>query len=173
MYRSYKSEIPKDKQVIRVRTATLLKDIFVILFGIVSLTLLSTGIIRLTEGFLDQVHVSQFLIGVLLFGVGTNLPEIIVAVRAWQKSMKDLTLSNLAGSAMADPLVIGIVSFIQPYHLQVNTAYYIFMAFNAVLFILVGIFYKTGKVLSRKEGIILLTLYAVFVYVEITFGLKF
>ncbi|MBI4599640.1 sodium:calcium antiporter [Candidatus Uhrbacteria bacterium] len=172
VYRSYKNDITKDKQIVKIRTATILKDIFIIFFGIVSLALLSTGIIRLTEGFLLEVHVSQFLIGVLLFSVGTNLPEIIVAFRAWQKSMKELTLSNLAGSALADPLVIGIMSFIQPYHLQVNAVYYIFMAFNALLFILVGIFYKTGKVLSRKEGIALLAMYGIFLSAELAFGLK-
>ncbi len=172
VYRSYKTDIPKEAQVVRVRPATLLKDIFIILFGIASLTLISTGIIRLTEGFLAEVHVSQFLIGVLLFGVGTNLPEIIVAFRAWQKSMKDLTLSNLSGSALADPMVIGIISFIEPYRLHVNGSFFIFMAFNALLFILVGIFYKTGKVLSRGEGAVLLAMYVLFIYVEMTFGLK-
>ena len=33
VYRSYKSDIPKEKQTVKVRTATLLKDIFIILFG--------------------------------------------------------------------------------------------------------------------------------------------
>ncbi|MEK7123190.1 MAG: hypothetical protein AAB855_05050, partial [Patescibacteria group bacterium] len=172
VYRSYKIDIPKEKQTVKVRTATLLKDIFIILFGLVTLTLISAGIVRLTEGFLQQVHVSQFLIGVLLFSVGTNLPEIIVAFRAWQKHIKELTLSNLAGSALADPLVIGIIAFIKPYHLDVNGSFIIVMAFNLLLFILVGIFYKTGKVLSRAEGIVLVGLYALFLYIEITLGLN-
>lgn len=172
VYRSYKTAIPKDTQVIKVRTVTILKDLFVILFGLIALALLSTGIVRLTEGFLREVHASQFLIGVLLFSVGTNLPEIIVAFRAWQKKMKDLTLSNLAGSALADPMVIGVLSFIEPYRLHVNGSFYIFMAFNALLFVLLGIFYKTGKVFSRGEGVVLLAVYIVFLYVELTFGLN-
>lgn len=172
IYRSFKGDIPKERQIVSVRPIEVMKDIFVILFGIVALALLSSGIVRLTEGFLSEVHVPQFLIGILLFSVGTNLPEIMVAFRSWRKSVKDLALSNISGSAMTDPLLIGIFSFIEPYRLSINGSYYIFMAFNIFIFILVGIFYKTGKVLSRREGFALLGLYFVFLYAEITIGLK-
>jgi len=173
VYRSYQTKATQQAHTVAVRPATVLKDIFIIVLGLVAVTLISSGIVRLTEGFLNEVHISQFLIGILLFSVGTNLPEIIVAFRAWRKSMKELTFSHLSGSAMTDPLLIGIFSFIRPFHLQVNTSFFIFFCFNALLFILVGIFYKTGKVLSRSEGIVLLGLYCLFLYVEIAFGLKF
>lgn len=173
LYQVYKEEMPTEKRDIAFRTLPLLKDIFVIMLGLVAVTLLSNTIVRITEGMLLEANVSRFLIGVLLFSVGTNLPEIIVAFRAWHAHMKELTLSHLSGSAMTDPLLIGIFSFIQPYTIQVTGSYLLFFFFNLLLFVLVGIFYKTGKVLSRAEGIVLLGLYLLFLYVEITFGLKF
>lgn len=173
LYRIYKTEMPTERRDAKFRVPELLKDIFIIIVGLIAVTLLSNTIVRITEGLLVEANVSRFLIGVLLFSVGTNLPEIIVSFRAWRGHMKELTLAHLSGSAMTDPLLIGIFSFIQPYTITVNGSYLLFFSFNFVLFALVGIFYKTGKVLSRNEGIILLGLYVVFLTVEITYGLKF
>lgn len=173
LYRVYNKEVPTEKRDVAFRAPQLFKDIFIILLGLIVVTFLSNTIVRITEGLLLEANISRFLIGVLLFSVGTNLPEIIVAFRAWHAHMKELTLAHLSGSAMTDPLLIGIFSFIQPYTIQVTGSYLLFFFFNALLFVLVGIFYKTGKVLSRAEGIVLLGLYLLFLYVEITFGLKF
>ncbi|MBI4252585.1 sodium:calcium antiporter [Candidatus Uhrbacteria bacterium] len=173
LYRAYHKEVSTEKRDVEFRLPQIFNDMLIILVGLIAVTLISNVIVRITEGLLVEAHVSQFFIGVLLFSVGTNLPEIIVAFRAWQKHMKELTLAHLSGSAMTDPLLIGIFSFIQPYTIEVNGSYMLFFFFNFVLFVLVGIFYKTGKVLSRTEGIVLLGIYLLFLYVEITFGLKF
>ena len=173
LYRVYQGELPHgvhDRAVLPPRVA---RDIFTIILGLVVITLLSNGIVQITEGLLVEAHVSQFLTGVLLFSIGTNLPEIIVAFRAWRGHMKELTLAHLSGSAMTDPLLIGIFSFIQPYTIHVNGAYWVFFFYNLVLFVLVGIFYKTGRALSRNEGIVLLGLYLLFLFAEIRFGLTF
>lgn len=172
LYRVFHDEVPTERRDVKFRLPEILKDIFIIFLGLIAVTLISGVIVQITEGLLVEAAVSQFLIGVLLFSVGTNLPEIILSFRAWRGHMKELTLAHLSGSAMTDPLLIGIFSFIQPYTIAVNGSYMVFFFFNLLLFVFVGIFYKTGKVLSRAEGIVLVGLYALFLYIEITFGLK-
>src|SRR3989344_5437375 len=85
-----------------------------VLFGVAIVLIVSNFIVKLTSTALSQTQVSGFVVGLLLFSLGTNLPEIIVTIRSWKRGAKTLSLSNILGSAMANIMLLGTFTFFKP-----------------------------------------------------------
>lgn len=147
----------------------LLKNILLVILGLVLVVIISNIIIRFTEALLEYWAVPAFLVGLILFSFGTNLPEIIVTIRSWRRHIKDLSLSNLLGSGMANILILGFLIFLKPVFLQINLIYYSLMFFMVILLLLVVIFYRTGRRLTQKEGMVVLTIYFLFLATQLAF----
>ena len=167
LYRKHEHASSGNHEVTIHNTGLFFRDCFAIILASITLILLSSVIIRLTEFVLHTLHIQGFVVGLLTFSIGTNLPEIIVTLRAWKRGLRELSMSNLTGSAVLNPLIIGIFGFMQPYHIEVNGMYFNLMFFMALLLLAVGIFYRSGKEFSRKEGFMLLLIYLAFVGSEI------
>lgn len=151
------------------RNGRVLKNLFFVLFGLIVVVTLSNLIIRCTTILLTNFKIPGFLVGLILFSIGTNLPEIIVTIKSWLKNIKELSISNLIGSAMANILIIGIFSSIKIFSIEINLDYYILMFFLALILFCLLIFYKSKNELSRNEGIVLLLIYLLFLAGQIGF----
>lgn len=147
----------------------LIKHVFLFLLGIVLVLVVANFTISLTASVLAKLPLSKFVIGIIIFAIGTNFPEIIVAIRAWKNRVSELSFSNLLGSGMANMLLIGIFSVMKPFHLVIDSSYYILVVGMVVLLILVFYFYKTDKALKRKEGVLLILVYLLFIALQIIF----
>ncbi len=141
------------------------KFIFVIL-GLILLLVISNFIIKLSILLLEGLNISIFLVGLVVFSLGTNLPELIVTVRSYKRNMEELSISNLVGSAMANVMIVGVFSFIKPIYVAVNISYYTLMFFIAILFLSFLYFYRTNKLLSRNEGYALVAVYFMFLIAQ-------
>jgi cation:H+ antiporter len=157
---------------IEVAEKKALKSLFLIILGIVAIIVLSDVIMRATQIILAQLAIPTFILGLLIFAVGTNLPEITLALKSWQRKVKELSMSNLLGSAMANMLVLGLFACFREIAVELNFSFYVFIGLLGLLFGLLVYFYKTNKELSRKEGMVLLSIYALFVVLEIIFWLS-
>jgi len=149
---------------------SLAKQIIFTIIGIVSLLFISNLIIRLTETILESYNVSPLFIGLLLFSLGTNLPEIAVAFRSIKKHVPELPLASIFGSAIANPLIIGILSIINPIPIERTGAYAILTVSTGVLLIFIFRSYKTGGEFSKKEGGTLIFLYGAIILLQIIFS---
>jgi len=147
----------------------LAKHVFLFLFGLVLVLLIANFTVHLTAELLSKLQMSQFVIGIVIFGIGTNFPEIIIAVRAWRNHINELSLSNLLGSGMANMLLVGVFSVMRPFHVAIDNSYYILVAGMALLLALVFIFYRSEKALKRNEGLVLIFVYFLFVAMQIIF----
>jgi len=136
-----------------------LKQIIFSLIGITSLLIISNLIIRLTETLLESYNISPFFIGLILFSLGTNLPEIAVSFRAIRKHVSELSLASIFGSVIANPLIIGILSIIEPVPIQQTGSYIALTISTTLLLFFVFRFYETGKKFSKKEGALLVLIY--------------
>lgn len=136
---------------------------FLITLGIAGLIISSNLIVKTTLYLLKSYNISAFIIGLLVYSVGTNLPELIVAIRSFKRKMEELSFSNLIGSAMGNSLIIGALSLSKTIQVEVNSSYIFLTVFNFIFFIIFFIFYKTDQLLIRKEGIFLLLMYLTFV----------
>jgi cation:H+ antiporter len=146
-----------------VNRRELSRHLFSIIIGMVGLIISSQLIIKTTLFLFQDYNVSAFIVGLLFYAIGTNLPELIITIRSFKRNVSELSLSNLMGSAMGNVLMLGILSFARAIDIQINTSYIFLAVFTLILFILLAIFYKTNRLLSRREGLVLLLLYLFFV----------
>ena len=86
----------------------------------------------------ESVGVSQLVIGVVVVGIGTSLPELITSVIAIAKKQTDIGIGNIVWSNIYNILLIlGVASTIVgiPISDDAFSNYYIMIAFSLVLFI--------------------------------------
>jgi cation:H+ antiporter len=138
-----------------------------ILGSLIVILLTSNLIVRFTLELLTVIQVPPFLIGLLVFAIGTNIPEIAVAFRAWRNNAQAVSLSNLLGSALANVLILGVLSFLTPVTVSVGLAFYAMTVLTALMLLMFGLMYRSGNKLTRREGFILLGMYALFVLSQV------
>ncbi|MDI3496548.1 MAG: cation:H+ antiporter [Patescibacteria group bacterium] len=143
------------------------KSLALSLGGIILVVVISHFIVKLTVGMLDKINISQLLLGVILFSIGTNLPEIMIAFTSWRRKTSELSLSHLISSAFTNILVLGSLAILKPINFTVGPVYYGLVFFVTLIIILFIIFSHTDKSLSRKEGVVLIGVYLLFVITNI------
>ena len=117
--------------------------------------------------FAEALQVPASLIGLLVLSLGTNVPEIVVAVRGILRGRGDIALGDYLGSAVMNTLVFGVlVLFAGP--LTVPSSEF---GVATVLFIFgvtaLWIFARSKLTLSRSEGAILLLFYLAFLVIQV------
>jgi cation:H+ antiporter len=115
--------------------------------------------------------VSERIIAVTVVSVGTSIPELAASVIAVLKKEKAISLGNLIGSNIFNLLaVLGITSLITPIKVldQGLLTNDIFWMLGTSFLILPLVFLPKMLKLGWREGVILLVVYALFVYFTIT-----
>ena len=116
-----------------------------------------------------HLGVSDLVIASTIVAVGTSIPELATSVIAAVKKKGGLALGNVVGSNVFNTfLILGGCSVISPLQLSgINHSHFIFLLVSTLVLVL---FSATRKRISRAEGILLLALYALYVYSTITVG---
>jgi cation:H+ antiporter len=115
------------------------------------------------------LHISPFVISVLLVSVGTNIPELSIAIRSLLKKKKEIALGNFLGSAALNTLEIGSLTLLGRRDVPAEGSNFSIAAFAIGLFLFI-LFMKSKNDISRKEGSILLIIYFLFTLFEIYTG---
>jgi cation:H+ antiporter len=145
-----------------------LKNLALLIFSIALLLLSGQGIVKSAVFFSDYFHFSLALIGILVVGLGTALPELSFTLQAARKSQDWMIIGNVMGSViMTATLVLGTVSLICPIKIADFSPFAIGRIFLVIAAIFFLIFIRTGHKITRKEAIFLLSIYITFVLVEI------
>ncbi len=122
-------------------------------------------------GLAKAYGVSERIIGVTIVSVGTSIPELAASIIAVIKKEKAISLGNLLGSNIFNLLaVLGITSIITPIKV-VDTGLItndIFWMLGISFLVLPLVFIPKGLRLGWRDGIILLTLYIMFVYLTLS-----
>jgi cation:H+ antiporter len=147
------------------------KSIVLAIVGIIGVLISSHWIVGITLDLLNYIQVSQLVIGLVVFSIGTNLPEISIAITSWRKKLSEISLSHLLSSSFTNVLVLGVLALLRPIIFDTNSAFWIVAIFLGVILTLFAYFYHSGKKMDRREGIILLAVYVIFIVVNICFGL--
>jgi cation:H+ antiporter len=142
------------------------KSIFYVLFSGLLLWLGSETLIKSAISVAKKYEISERVISVTMVAIGTSIPELAASVVASIKKQNDLSIGNLIGSNIFNLLVvIGITSTVLPIE-QIESK----IIFNDMLWVILFsaiilplAYLKRKNVLTRKKGIILLTLYLIFI----------
>lgn len=104
---------------------------------------------------------SQNLVGLTIVALGTSLPELVTSMVAAKKGEVDMALGNVIGSNIFNILfVLGIASSISPVAFIIENLIDIIMLI--VLSVIVLYFGYTKHKIDKKEGVIMLLLYTVY-----------
>ncbi len=154
-------------QIAVIKEQKILKSVLLSIISVIIVIATSDIIIRLSVILLNKLEIKPFVLGLLIFSLGTNLPEITVAITSWKKKAPQLSISHLMGSIITNVIILGLMSIIKPITINLGYLYIILLIFTALILILVAIFYKTKKSLDRIEGIFLMLTYFLFLYIII------
>lgn len=106
-----------------------------------------------------KVGLSENLIGLTIVAVGTSLPELVTSIVASRKNEVDMAVGNVLGSCILNVLfILGIAGAISPMEFAIENLIDIVMLIVAS--IVVYIFGWTKQKIDRKEGIIMVLMYA-------------
>ena len=109
----------------------------------------------------SALGLSQTLIGLTIVACGTSLPELATSVVAAKKNELDMAVGNVVGSNVFNILMIlGVAASISPITFLMENIIdiCIFLGFSLLTYL----FCRTKNVLSKKEGIAMLVLYAIY-----------
>lgn len=125
---------------------------------------LLTGAVGIAEHF----GFSEAVIGLTLVAVGTSLPELSISVIAAIRRHADVAVGNILGSNIFNLLgILGVSAFLQPLPVHARILQFDqWVMLGAALLLM--LFLRTGRSLSRVEGGLLLIGYGIYVGLSFT-----
>ena len=108
-----------------------------------------------------QLHVPSMIIGMTIVAMGTSLPEFVTSVVAARKNEVDMAFGNVIGSNIFNILfILGVTAAISP------VAFIMENVVDSILLVMVSIlvwvFAWSRLHIEKKEGVVLLALYAAY-----------
>ncbi|WP_048150047.1 calcium/sodium antiporter [Palaeococcus ferrophilus] len=108
--------------------------------------------------------VSETVIALTLVAIGTSLPELANSLTATLKKIPNISVGNVIGANILDILmVLGVSALIAP--IPISAAYKTFvMPLTLLVMLLLTVSLRLNNRVGRKTGVVLLLLYAYFLY---------
>jgi len=114
----------------------------------------------------NLLKINPILIGMLVVGLGTTLPEMLFALKSVEKNEDELAVGDILGTVLADAtVVVGILALINPFSFPQKIIYITGMFMVVASILLFGLM-SSGRLLSKKEGWSLFFFWLLFVLVE-------
>lgn len=108
-----------------------------------------------------MLGMSELLIGLTVLSIGTSLPELITSTVAALKKQNDIAIGNIIGSNIFNVyFILGISSTITPISYTKNI--WIDLMILTVITFIVFVFAITNRSISKKEGLVLLFIYLIY-----------
>ena len=145
---------------------SIVKSLITLIFGGVFLFYGSEWFIDGAISLANSFGISERIIGITVVSVGTSIPELVTSLVAVFNKEKSISLGNLLGSNIFNVFaVLGLTSLVTPLSVVdnniINFDIYIMLFFAALVLPL--IFFPKKYVLGRKEGLIILVFYSLYV----------
>jgi cation:H+ antiporter len=139
---------------------------------VIGLVLLVKGADWLVDGasvLAKKFKVSDLAIGLTIVAFGTSAPELVVNIVAASSNLPDLVFGNVIGSNNFNLFaILGIAGIITPLAVQSSTVWkeipFSLLAAITLFFLANNYFLSEQPFLSRYDGVILLGLFAGFLY---------
>jgi cation:H+ antiporter len=142
-------------------------DYLLVFFGLVLLVVGGEFLVRSSVALSFKLHLSKMVIGLTVVSFATSAPELLVSLQAALNGFSDISLGNVIGSNIANiGLVLGITAIISP--LAIDKDFYklnwpVMMVLSIALYFIL----KGGLQISRSEGVALLLVLFIYLYILI------
>ncbi|HOO47897.1 MAG TPA: hypothetical protein PL034_00830 [Candidatus Paceibacterota bacterium] len=155
-----KSKIKFDKKI--------KKDILYFVLSLLVLLVGSHFIVESGVKIAEYLTISPAVIGLFFVGLGTVIPELLFSISAVKKDQDSLAIGDLLGTVLADAtILVGLIAFIKPFEFPIKIIYIAGIFMFAAAFMLYYLM-RSGKILSKREGYLLILFWLIFVLMEVT-----
>ena len=142
----------------------ILKSAVILVIGFVLLIKGADYFVEGSSSVAKKFKVPSLIIGMTIVAMGTSLPELAVSVTAAMAGNNTLAVSNVAGSNIFNLMVVcGACALFTPLTIEKNTLMkeFPFSILCAGLLVVMG---YLGMSLGRVDGVILLVIFAVYLF---------
>lgn len=151
----------------RDRTQNHIKPFLQLLGSMLLLLVFSNFVVTSATNIAEGFNLSPVLIGVLIIGIGTALPELIFSLKAMKERNDELAIGDILGTVLADAtVVVGLLALIMPFSFPQTIIYVAGVFMVTAAFILFSFMYS-GKEITPREGFALMILWVAFVLIEV------
>lgn len=137
------------------------KSLVFIIGGMIAIKFGGDFVVDGASSIASSMGLSQTLIGLTIVAMGTSLPELVTSLVAAKKGEVDMALGNVIGSDIFNILfVLGIATAISPISFLMENVIDIILLI--IMSVIVLAFAWTKQQINRKEGILMLLMYAAY-----------
>ena len=137
------------------------KSLVFIIGGMIAIKFGGDFVVDGASSIASSMGLSQTLIGLTIVAMGTSLPELVTSLVAAKKGEVDMALGNVIGSDIFNILfVLGIATVISPISFLMENVIDIILLI--IMSVIVLAFAWTRQQINRKEGILMLLMYAAY-----------
>ncbi|OQA00394.1 MAG: Inner membrane protein YrbG [Planctomycetes bacterium ADurb.Bin412] len=146
------------------KTFPLWRAFLMVLAGIVGLALGGKWVVDGAVHIAEQAGVSQSMIGLTIVSIGTSLPELATSAVAAYKKNVEIAVGNVVGSNIFNIfMVLGVSAVIKPLPFPAAANFDIGVVIFASLLLFLFMFIGKKHTLDRKEGLVFLFLYLIYI----------
>ncbi len=143
------------------------RDIGILLFGLIILVIAAEFTLLSAHDISKEFHIPENVIGILIVGFGTSLPELIADLTAIRRGSFGIAIGDILGSNICDILLATgagavIVNFNVPMIILIFDIPVLFLALGLVLYLL-----WSEKTLKRWEGSLLIGFYCAYTILKL------
>ena len=140
---------------------TLPMSIIFMVIGLVGIIIGGDLVVDSASAIAIALGMSETLVGLTIVAIGTSLPELVTSITALKKGENQLVIGNVIGSNIFNILfVLGASSAISA--IPLDSSMLIDVVFMLAVTVLCFIFGKTQEKYDKKEGVILIALFIVY-----------
>ncbi len=155
----------EQEENLNLSSISLPKAIFFTFFGLALLIVGGNLIVDNAVLIAQKLGLSERVIALTIVSVGTSLPELATSIVAVRKGNVDLAIGNVVGSNIFNSfLILGVSAIISPVQVTANAQPDLSLNIVAGLLLFVFVFMGKGRVISRIEGLILLSIYISYIF---------
>ena len=123
-------------------------------------------------GIAKKFNIPEIVIGLTIVSIGTSMPELIVSITSAIEGFSDMAIGNVVGSNVANLLLIlGVEAVLSPILLKRETRLIevpLCLAVSVIFYFICNI----GQDVTRLDGIILISLFVLFIIYTIVMAFK-
>jgi cation:H+ antiporter len=150
----------------KIGFVTIIWNFCKIILGTILLLWACDNLIKEVINVANSFNVSPFIISFLTLSIGTNLPEMSLAIKSILKGDKEVAFGDYLGSASFNLVILAVLALFNN-RISINANFISIIVFTVLGLGLFYYFALSKREISRKEGIILLTIYFAFICFEI------
>lgn len=142
------------------------RDIIKILTGIGIVFAASSIIVDKTLFFASVLNIHPFYISLIIVALGTDLPELSLAVRSVVSGKKEIAMGDYIGAAAISTFLFGVFTLLHKGEVLTISNFFVTFIFTVIALTMFYIFFRTKNYISKNQGFLLLIIYIIFVFLE-------